>query len=67
MRRAHFRSPARRTIITRTPCEDDECKSGFVAFEKAMYGLKDTWQRFDFVRETRNDSNALFDRTIFSP
>ena len=35
--RAHFHSPARRTIVTKVPKEDDECTSGYAALDKAMY------------------------------
>ena len=38
--RAHFHSPARRTIVIKVPRDDDECTSGYAVLDKAMYGTK---------------------------
>ena len=49
--RAHFHSPARRTIVIKVPREDDECASGYAVLDNAMYGTKDAAQRFDVASE----------------
>ena len=49
--RAHFHSPARRTIVIKVPREDDECTSYAVLLDNAMYGTKDAAQRFDVASE----------------
>ena len=49
--RAHFRSPARRTIVIKVPKEDDECTSGYAVLDKAMHGMQDAAQCFDVASE----------------
>ena len=49
--RAHFYSPARRTIVIKVPGDDDECKSGYAVLDTAMYGTKDAAQCFDVASE----------------
>ena len=44
--RAHFHTPARRTIVIKVPREDDECASGYAVLDNAMYGTKDAAQCF---------------------
>ena len=50
-RRAHFHSPARRTIVIKVPREDDECMSGFAVLDTAMCGTTDAAQCFDVASE----------------
>ena len=45
--RAHFHSPARRTIVIKGTCEGDECKSWWAVMEKDMCGTKNAAQCFD--------------------
>ena len=45
--RAHFRSPAQRKIVVRTPKEDLAISSGYAVLGKAMYGTKDAGACFD--------------------
>ena len=46
--RAHFHSPARRTIVIKVPSEEDECSfCGYAVLNKAMHGMKDAAQCFD--------------------
>ena len=64
--RAHFHSPARRTIVIKLPREDDECTSGYAVLDKAMYGTKDAAQCFDVASE--NAMTAMgYDTGKFSP
>ena len=49
--KAHFHSPARRTIVIKVPREDDECTSGYAVLDNAMYGTKDAAQCFDVASE----------------
>ena len=64
--RAHFHSPARRTIEIKVPREDDECKSGHAVLGKAMQGTKDAAQCFDVASE--NAMTAMgYDTGTFSP
>ena len=51
IKRAHFHSPARRTIVIKVPKEDDECVSGYAVLDKAMYGTKDAAQCCDVASE----------------
>ena len=64
--RAHFHSPARRTIVIKVPREDDDCKSGYAVLDKAMCGAKDATQCFDVASE--NAMTAMgHDRGTLSP
>ena len=49
--RAHFHSPARRTIVIKVPREDGVKKSGYAVLDKAMYGTQDAAQCFDVASE----------------
>ena len=64
--RAHFHSPARRTVVIKVPREDTECKIWYTVLDKAMYGTKDAAQCFDVA-----SGNALtamsFTTGTFSP
>ena len=64
--RAHFHSPARRTIVIKVPREDDDGTSVCAVLDKAMYGTKDAAQCFDVASE--NAMTALaHDAGKFSP
>ena len=56
--RAHFHSPARRTIVIKVPREDDEWTSGYAVLDKAMYGTKDAAQCFDVASETAMENDT---------
>ena len=51
IRRAHFHSPAGRTIVIKVPRADDECTSGPAVLDKALNGTKDAAQCFDVASE----------------
>ena len=50
--RAHFHSPAKRTMYVRTLPEDGEIKGGIAKLLKAMYGSKDAAACWDEFAET---------------
>ena len=51
IRRAHFHTPARRTIVIKVPREDDECASGYAVLDNATYGTKDAAQCYDVASD----------------